>query len=200
MITHQETREGALPIAPPSQIGLDVLRPPALPEIAAARAELARRPGATTAEFSVGDKGDATAPAGKPVTPESFKRFEAMVLQTFIQNMLPKDGAAVYGKGMAGDMWKAMLAERVATVVAERGGIGIADRMLGQHYTAEAKPGAEAAKADAAATAVNTKQPGGQFTVAPSVLDGMQRSLSELLTDDLGSSPEAAIQSITKRG
>jgi flagellar protein FlgJ len=190
-----------MPIAPSSQVALDAMRPPALPEIAAAHAELARRPAANAA-FKVGEKGSAEAPseAGRAAAPESFRRFEAMVLQTFIQNMLPKDGAAVYGKGMAGDMWKAMLAERVATVVAERGGIGIADRMLGQHYTAEAKPGAEAAKADAAATAVNTKQPGGQFTVAPSVLDGMQRSLSELLTGELGASPEAAIQSITKRG
>ncbi len=65
-----------------------------------------------------------------------------MVLQTFIQNMLPKDGAAVYGKGMAGEMWKSMLAEKVARCVAERGGIGIADRMLGEHYAAEAKPAA----------------------------------------------------------
>ena len=57
-----------------------------------------------------------------------------MVLQTFIQNMLPKDGAAVYGKGVAGDMWKSLMAEKLADVMAERGGIGIADRMLGDHY------------------------------------------------------------------
>ncbi|MBL8578228.1 MAG: rod-binding protein [Mesorhizobium sp.] len=57
-----------------------------------------------------------------------------MVLQTFIQNMLPKDGAAVYGKGMAGDMWKSLLAEKIADTMSERGGIGIADRMLGQRY------------------------------------------------------------------
>lgn len=191
-----------MPIAPPSQIGLDVLRPPALPEIAAARAELARRPNGAVAEFSVSDKGDTTAPAetGKPVAPETFKRFEAMVLQSFIQNMLPKDGAAVYGKGMAGDMWKAMLAEKVAAVVAERGGIGIADRMLGQHYTAEAKPTIETPKSDAATTPVQAATSDSRFTVAPRVLDGMQRSLSDLLTGQRGASPEAAIQSITKRG
>jgi flagellar protein FlgJ len=135
-----------MPIAPPSQIALDVLRPPALPDVAVARAELARRPDA--AAFSVNGK-DAEAPAeaAKAATPETFRRFEAMVLQTFIQNMLPKDGAAVYGKGMAGDMWKSMLAEKVAGVVAERGGIGIADRMLGGHYAGEAKPGGVAERA-----------------------------------------------------
>ena len=106
-----------MPIAPPSQIGLDILRSPALPEIAAARAEMAKRQsGAATEAFSLGSTGDAkgSVEADKPVTPASFKRFEAMVLQTFIQNMLPKDGAAVYGKGMAGDMWKSLLAEKVA--------------------------------------------------------------------------------------
>ena len=63
------------------------------------------------------------------------------MLQTFIQNMLPKDGAAVYGKGIAGDMWKSLLAEKLADVMAERGGIGISDRMLGDHYAdGEARP------------------------------------------------------------
>ncbi|RWO96952.1 rod-binding protein, partial [Mesorhizobium sp.] len=70
----------------------------------------------------------ATDPANK------FKKFEAMVLQTFIQNMLPKDTEGVYGKGLAGDMWKSQLAERVADVMAERGGIGIAKSMLADHY------------------------------------------------------------------
>ena len=61
------------------------------------------------------------------------------MLQTFIQNMLPKDGAAVYGKGMAGDMWKSLLAEKVAEVMADRGGIGIADRVLGDRYATTAR-------------------------------------------------------------
>ena len=116
--------------------------------------------------------------------PQSFRRFEAMVLQTFIQNMLPKDGAAVYGKGMAGEMWKSMLAEKVAGVVAERGGIGIADRMLGGRYAAEAKPVAEAVAASEpsqAKAATNAPEAGDQLRIAPAVLDGMQRSLSDLL-------------------
>jgi peptidoglycan hydrolase FlgJ len=57
-----------------------------------------------------------------------------MVLETFIQNMLPKDAENVYGKGVAGDMWKSMLAGKLADAMAERGGIGISDRILGDHY------------------------------------------------------------------
>ena len=172
-----------MPISAPSQIGLDVTRPPALPDIAAARADLARRSEASAAAFRVGGKEpEATTEAGKTAAPESFKRFEAMVLQTFIQNMLPKDGAAVYGKGMAGEMWKSMLAEKVAGVVAERGGIGIADRMTGARYADEAKPVAQTALGSPAA-AVDAQETDSQFLIAPTVLDGMQRSLSELLTD-----------------
>lgn len=177
--TAKET--GNMPIAPSSQVALDAMRPPALPDIAAARAELARRPDA--AAFSVdGKAADTPAEAAKPATPETFRRFEAMVLQTFIQNMLPKEGAAVYGKGMAGDMWKSMLAEKVAGVVAERGGIGIADRMLGGRYADEAKPVAEAA-AGQPAESQNAPETGDQLHISPAVLDSMQRSLSELLTE-----------------
>lgn len=67
-------------------------------------------------------------------TPEAFVKFEAMVLQTFMQSILPRDSESVYGGGMAGDMWKSMLAQQLGEVMARRGGIGIADRVLGDHY------------------------------------------------------------------
>ena len=190
-----------MPIAPPSQIGLDILRSPALPEITTARVEMAKRTGSATESFSLGATGNTkvSGETDKPVTPASFKRFEAVVLQTFIQNMLPKDGAAVYGKGMAGDMWKSLLAEKVAQVMADRGGIGIADRVLGQHYASEAKPVVQPATASEA-TADDRPDTDSQFPIAPAVLDGMQRSLSELLGDEIPASPEAGIQSTTKRG
>ncbi len=190
-----------MPIAPSSQVALDAMRPPALPEIAAAHAELVRRPAAANAAFDVGKGGtEAPAEAGRAVAPESFRRFEAMVLQTFIQNMLPKDGAAVYGKGMAGDMWKSLLAEKVAGVAAERGGIGIADRMLGGHYAAEAKPVAEETTAAPAATAGDAQKTDSRFLIAPAVLDGMQRSLSGILADDTAASPVTEVQFTTTRG
>ncbi|MEQ1944701.1 rod-binding protein [Mesorhizobium sp. VNQ89] len=139
-----------VPIAPPSHIGLDLTRAPSLSEIAAARTDLLRNTGdASAPQFSIDTTPVATTDeAPGTASPESFKRFEAMVLQTFIQNMLPKDGAAVYGKGMAGDMWKSLLAEKIADTMSERGGIGIADRMLGQHYTQSAAGQTETAPAE----------------------------------------------------
>jgi peptidoglycan hydrolase FlgJ len=198
MMQAEEPREGAVPIAPPSQIGLDLLRPPAPPQIAATTA---RAPGAAaSSEFSVGvDQGGGNE-LDRPAPPESFKRFEAMVLQTFIQNMLPKDSAAVYGKGMAGDMWKSMLAEKMADAMAERGGIGIADRVLGDRYAAgRSEPSDKtAASVDrTSATVGDALGDSSRVLVAPAVIDGMQRSLSGL---PAGEAPEAAVQSVTKRG
>lgn len=124
-------------ISPPSDIVLDVARAVGPADMEAARAALTRRAGGASATFSIGETpalsrtatdrteaGDAT----------KFKKFEAMVLQTFIQNMLPKDAEGVYGEGLAGDMWKSQMAEHIADVMAERGGIGIAKSMLADHY------------------------------------------------------------------
>jgi Rod binding domain-containing protein len=43
--------------------------------------------------------------------------------------MLPKDAEGVYGTGIAGDIWRSMLSEKLAFEVAERGGLGIADQV-----------------------------------------------------------------------
>ena len=132
-------------ISPPSDIVLDVARAVEPADIEAARTALAKRAGGAVGTFSVDtassvDAGSilSRATADKAATgadpAKKFKHFEAMVLQTFIQNMLPKDTEGVYGKGLAGDMWKSQLAERVADVMADRGGIGIAKSLLADHY------------------------------------------------------------------
>ncbi|WP_106752546.1 rod-binding protein [Pannonibacter carbonis] len=55
------------------------------------------------------------------------QKFEAMILQQFVDGMLPDDAESVYGSGTAGGIWKSMLAEQISTQIAARGGIGIAD-------------------------------------------------------------------------
>ena len=62
-----------------------------------------------------------------PATAEPFRKFEAFILQTFFQELLPENTESVFGKGFAGDVWKSMMAEKLADVVAKSGGIGIAD-------------------------------------------------------------------------
>ena len=138
-------RRGLLAIKPPSDIVLDVARAVDPTALEAARVDLMNRLGqarqAVSEAFSLAETrlmpGRAAiekVPGAKTEQPEAFKRFEAMVLQTFIQNMMPKNTESVYGDGMAGDMWKSMMAEQLAGVMAERGGIGIADSLLADSY------------------------------------------------------------------
>ena len=76
----------------------------------------------------------ASRPGDARAVPETFRKFEGMVLQTFVQSMLPEESESVYGQGLAGDMWKSFLAKEIADQMAKSGGIGIADRVLGDHY------------------------------------------------------------------
>jgi peptidoglycan hydrolase FlgJ len=135
-----------LAISPPSDIVLDVARAAEPDAIEAARARLASlagmAPRATGAigesqPFSLGDlRNSAMArPASEAdATPETYRKFEGTVLATFMQSMLPNHADAVYGGGMSGDMWKSLLAQELGSAMAERGGIGIADSLLKDHY------------------------------------------------------------------
>ena len=71
---------------------------------------------------------------------QSYEKFEAMILQSFIGSMLPKDSEELYGKGTAGDIWKGMMAEQLGQALAKGGGIGIAERMLADRFAAGLKP------------------------------------------------------------
>lgn len=120
---------------------MDVVRAADPAAAASARTKLASFANrASGAGFSVAAAGaERAASAGRAATPEAFVKFEAMVLQTFMQSMLPKEAENVYGQGVAGEMWQAMLAEQLGTAMASRDGIGIADRVLRDHYVVDDK-------------------------------------------------------------
>lgn len=63
---------------------------------------------------------------------KAAQEFEAFVLQTFVESMLPKEAENTYGKGSAGSIWKSMMAEQVGAQVARAGGIGVAKYILGE--------------------------------------------------------------------
>lgn len=70
--------------------------------------------------------------------------FEAFVLQSFIESMLPKNAASVFGKGNTGDIWKSMLAGQIGAQIAKAGGVGIARtlaRSLDADAAAQRRPG-----------------------------------------------------------
>jgi flagellar protein FlgJ len=132
-----------LAVSLPSDIVLDVARAIEPNAFEAARAKLASLAGraiggeAPAAHFSIADLRSSTMARGataKEEAPEAYRKFEAVVLSTFVQSMMPEKAGAVYGEGLSGDMWKQLLAQQLGTVMSDRGGIGIADSLLKDHY------------------------------------------------------------------
>jgi hypothetical protein len=70
----------------------------------------------------------------------AFRKFEAFMLQSFVESMFAGDNQAVYGEGIAGDYWKSMMAEAVANKMADAGGIGVA-KMLEHQRGIESNEG-----------------------------------------------------------
>jgi flagellar protein FlgJ len=131
-----------LAVSLPSDIVLDVARAVEPDALEAARARLASLAGralgaeAPAAHFSIADLRNSDMPKGATTaeTPETYRKFEAVVLSSFVQSMMPAKAGAVYGEGLSGDMWKQLLAQQLGTVISDRGGIGIADSLLKDHY------------------------------------------------------------------
>lgn len=134
-------------ISPPGDIVLDVTRAADPAATALARARLEGKAGVASAEVAFEAAGDApvAAPrldgesASKGAVPKSYVKFEGMVLQTFLQSMMPNDTESVYGGGMSGDMWKSLLSQTLGETMAERGGIGIASHLMNDHYVENGK-------------------------------------------------------------
>ena len=171
-------------ISTPGDIVLDVVRAADPAAAASARtklASLANRAGG--AEFSVtaGERFPTTDPAGRTAaTPDAFAKFEAMVLQSFIQSMLPKDAEAVYGQGVAGEMWQSVLAEQLGTAIAERGGIGIADRILRDRYVSgDRTVPLQGVSADPGKPKLDTEQ-----SLSTALVQELQRTTVEALSED----------------
>lgn len=68
-----------------------------------------------------------------PAPGEVYRKFEAFILQTFVETMLPKQSEEVFGKGTAGGIWKSMLAEQLGAQLAKGKGIGIAKQLAAAH-------------------------------------------------------------------
>lgn len=138
-------------ISPPSDLVLDVVNAADPTQLVAAREKLrsvgaAHQASVLTAsnagfESAINSIDTAAGKAGvgnihhvksNEKIPETYRKFEASVLSTMLQNMMPKESEDVYGKGSAGDFWKSMMAEQMADAVSKRGGIGIAEQAYNQ--------------------------------------------------------------------
>ena len=88
-------------------------------------------------------------------------QFEAVLLNSFVSEMLPKDTPEAYGQGLAGDMWRSMLADQVSRKIASSGVLGIGQRLFATHpMTASSSlththPSVQALAAEAAQMSAN---------------------------------------------
>jgi hypothetical protein len=142
----------------PSDIVLDVVKAADPAKYQAATKRLSELSGPTGAtEFAnVFNAVGSRSAAGIPLDPHAVKtafhnqttlaagrkdnaheQFEAFVLQTFVESMMPKDAESVFGKGTAGSIWKSMMAEQMAGQLAKAGGIGIAAHILAARSTSD---------------------------------------------------------------
>jgi hypothetical protein len=90
---------------------------------------------ATLSEAQLGSP-NATAPVRvikAPASGEVYRKFEAFVLQVFVETMLPEQAKDVFGKGTAGNIWRSMLAEQLGNQLAQGKGIGIAKQLAAAH-------------------------------------------------------------------
>ena len=180
-------------ISPPGDIVMDVLKAADPTAVETARTRLASM--ASGAAESLGFS--VTASSAMPgrsesaaKTPEAFAKFEAMVLQTFLQNMMPQDTTSVYGEGLAGEMWQSLLAEKLADTMAARGGIGIADRILrGYYMDGETKVPLQGVSHDPGKAERDSQE---MLSVA--LVQELQRKVTQSLHED-----RAATSSVTSR-
>ncbi len=139
-------------ISPPSDLVLDVVRAADPTGVQAAQAKL-QASRAAFAASSLADAGKGFGAAldvidtpgtkagldhvdrvksNRAEMPDEYRKFEASILQNFVNSMLPNDSEQTYGKGSAGEFWKSMMAEKISEEMSKSGGIGIAEQMYSQ--------------------------------------------------------------------
>ena len=134
-------------ISPPSDLVLDVVKAANPADVEVAQAKLAANRAAFAAT-SLAENGqgfgasvdalnsaatqaglaNANTHAAGTKVPQAYRKFESMVLQNFVKNMLPSS-ETLYGKGSAGEIWKGMMAEQLGDTISKNGGVGIAEKM-----------------------------------------------------------------------
>jgi peptidoglycan hydrolase FlgJ len=83
---------------------------------------------------------------------KAYKGLEQLVLKNLVENMLPHESAGFFGSGTAADIWRSMLADRLATEMGHSVDLGISNRQIAipSHTSGHAAP---SHRADASTTA-----------------------------------------------
>ncbi len=118
---------------------------------AAAAAKAPQPPGLANARQAFADATLASSPEAKAKV-----ELEAMTLNSFVGEMLPKDSPALFGQGTAGEIWRSMLSEQISRQIAKSGELGLSRRLFATHGLAMGERSREATREGAAvATSAN---------------------------------------------
>jgi len=83
-------------------------------------------------------------PVPKAASTDAAMKFEAFILQSFLETVLPKEGHGAFGEGTGSGIWRSMMAEQLGKTIAKSGGVGIA-KMIDRDLTHKAALAAQAA-------------------------------------------------------
>lgn len=72
---------------------------------------------------------------------EATQKFEAFIIQSCLETILPKSEGGFFGRGAAGDVWRSMVAEQIGDQIAKSGGLGL--RKLLDHEMTRAAAGSK---------------------------------------------------------
>ncbi len=72
---------------------------------------------------------------------DAYRKFEAFLLSSAFENILPDAESGAFGEGFAGGVWRSMAAEQFASLFADQGGIGVAELLASRDQPG--KPAAE---------------------------------------------------------
>ena len=136
-------------INPPSDLILDVLKAADPVRSAAAEQRLsalraahmepsgdfAASLEATRPDFAAADARARLEAVGPTIDKAARQRidFEAMILASFVGEIMPKSKDGPFSSGFAGDMWRSVMADQIARQIAKSGSIGIAKHLFATH-------------------------------------------------------------------
>jgi flagellar protein FlgJ len=78
------------------------------------------------------------APAPRIQTLSPAQKFEAFLLQSWLETLLPKEESGVFGADAGANVWRSMMAEQLGAQLAGAGGLGLQKLLDSHSHTAAA--------------------------------------------------------------
>ncbi len=92
------------------------------PEAFSFRSAAPARPSSAAQTSSI-DSGAASGARSEALTPT--QKFEAFILQSWLEDILPKSSDGVYGSEAGADIWRSMMAEQIGGQLARADAVGL---------------------------------------------------------------------------